>query len=1053
MYRFSYLIFLLGALTVTGCGGGGGVEQSPSPTTSSRVDSAGELSSAQAGSSFSGNLFLSIRATNSSGIGAVALRFIDNGPTLNLCSGQSCGGTLFSETVSGINPGEFEAVPGPISVTLLVTDTQQQTEAVSTLEVEWLPQTINDVQAVRSANGESIEVSWTLNPQLLRYNIYIASQTGVNQRTFQALPNGQALLAVNSGPQIFSNLQPNLDYFVLLAGIDGSGESTNLNEIALPANTGAPNNNPIANADMATLDEDNTLLIDVLANDTDPDGDALTITGATTIIGAATIQANQIFYEPPLNFNGNTTVNYAISDNNGGTADGQITLQVNAINDAPEATNDFVSTLINTPINIDVLANDMDIDGDALTVNSTTGGQGTTVIEADDTITYTPAVGFIGTDTFDYIVDDGNGGTSTAVASVDVGATSRQPIANNDNYIVLSSQTLTVNVAQGLLVNDADPDGDTITVNVTPVRDVANGALALATDGSFTYQPNAGFAGNDSFEYQITDGNGQVQSATANLDVRAIPADLGGDSTSISGAFLYIGQGEATVGTGVGTGLYRTGDCLQDANTRCVTQGNYIESATSGNNPNQIGSYAFVQTYAGNGDSPVVAQSTTPGGNEVSFTNLGGSLFELFLFPDSGGVFRAPFPDNEVFANSLFFGAFISANQNCTGLPVGLPCNIGQVGLVDDAQLAAPLDRLNFSQTGAALVDSDNDSPLAMPDTFTVTRDTTLTVNAPGVLQNDSDPDITVVGDDLQVLSQFSPGIGALTAVGFDEYRQRIYTTNNSGNAIAINNRLSAIVGTIPVPGGLTNHIDIEIASEALQLAGTLIPQGSVIVINGENGTAEVFALEPDNGTVLAQLNTNVGNGDVVGGAYNPRTQSLFLLQETQANTGDPIISEVDINTGATLNQFTGVFTALDFDVGLGDIEVNNETGSLYVVSDIEINILEQNSDGGLVRLIGLPNGVIGASGMAVSQAGERIWVSSNTGNVFELSFVNQGVLPQLQARLVVTTENGTLVTGRDGSFIYTPNAGFVGSDIFTYEIVDQNGKNSLNNVRITVTN
>ena len=191
----------------------------------------------------------------------------------------------------------------------------------------------------------------------------------------------------------------------------------------------------------------------------------------------------------------------------------------------------------------------------------------------------------------------------------------------------------------------------------------------------------------------------------------------------------------------------------------------------------------------------------------------------------------------------------------------------------------------------------------------------------------------------------------------------------------------------------------------------------------------------------------------MVGGAYNPRTQSLFLLQETQANTGDPIISEVDINTGTTLNQFTGVFTALDFDVGLGDIEVNNETGSLYVVSDIEINILEQNSDGGLVRLIGLPNGVIGASGMAVSQAGERIWVSSNTGNVFELSFVNQGVLPQLQARLVVTTENGTLVTGRDGSFIYTPNAGFVGSDIFTYEIVDQNGKNSLNNVRITVTN
>ena len=1062
MTKHPFFLSFIITLLLLGCGGGGDEENqtntipaslSPPANSNSKITSSGDISSPTGETSFSGNLLLSVQAQSDNGIASVALRFLNNGPLAILCdSNSACSGNNYADTVSGINPGRYDAVPGAIDVTLQVTDTLGQVEDVSSISLTWQPPVIDNVIATRNPAGTEVTVDWTANPELLRYNVYLASQTGVNKDNYQNLPNGQALLAVNGGPQSFTDLSPALDYFVLLTGIDGSGESTNLNEVLLPAIDVVPNRDPIANDDSVTFDEDESALIDVIQNDSDADGDPLTVISAVSAIGVASIQANEVLFEPPLNFNGDTTLDYTISDGRGGTANAQVTIQVAAINDPPEATDDFADTLQDTAVNVDVLANDLDIDGDALVIDSIAGGLGNTTIEADNTLTFDPQAGFVGTDSLDYTIIDGNGGTATATLSIDIGLVSQRPIANNDNYVVLASQLLTIDTTQGLLVNDADPDGDTISVVTQPIRDAASGTLTLSADGSFTYQPNVGFSGADSFEYQIMADNGQLETATVNLDVRVIPNDLGGDSSTMSGEFLYLGLGELTAGSGRGTGRYRIGDCIQDGNTRCHMLGNYTESVTSGNSPNQSGNYAFMQTYGGNGDSPVIAASTTAGSNVLSFTQTGDAVFELRLFPQTGGIVTAIYPDVP-FANSLNFGAFIDAPQTCLGLPVGTPCNIGQVGLVNGAQLTAPLDRLNFSQAGAALAQDNNDSPRANLDSFTMVRDTTLIVDAPGILANDTDPDIPVIGDSLQVLSQFSPDIGALTAIGFNEYRQYIYTTGDLIDNVVVNDRLSNPITTFSILGERTNNVDIEIASETMQLAGASIPQGSFLFINGETGTAEIYAFDTDTGVLLAQLNTTIGNGDVVGGAYNPTTQTFFLLQETQAATGDPIVSEINPNSGAVLNQFSGAFNALDFDVGFGDIDINNETGSLYIIGSAERGMLELNPNGSIVRVLAIPLDITSPSGLAINQTGDKIWLSSTSGNVFELSFSNQGVLPQLQAELVVTTENGTLVTGRDGSFIYTPNPGFIGNEIFTYETVDRKGKNSLNNVRITVTN
>ncbi|MCP5250377.1 MAG: DUF4347 domain-containing protein [Burkholderiales bacterium] len=149
-----------------------------------------------------------------------------------------------------------------------------------------------------------------------------------------------------------------------------------------------------------------------------------------------------------------------------------------------------------------VLANDTDADGDALSVVSfAVPSNGVINMTADGAFTYTPNAGFVGNETLNYTITDGitfDSGTFV----IDV--TNTAPVANNDAYAVKANETLIVNAAGGLLANDTDADGDALSVVsfVAP----SNGTLNVAADGSFTYNPNAGFVGNETLNYTITDG-------------------------------------------------------------------------------------------------------------------------------------------------------------------------------------------------------------------------------------------------------------------------------------------------------------------------------------------------------------------------------------------------------------------------------------------------------------------------------------------------------------------------------------------------------------------
>ncbi len=181
------------------------------------------------------------------------------------------------------------------------------------------------------------------------------------------------------------------------------------------------NTHPEAVDDTIDVKRNHTMYIDVLANDLDADGDTLTITSANVDIGSVSIENNQLLFTTEIEHYGVANITYGISDGQGGSAIGRVVINV-VLNNAPVAVDDSAETDNETSIDINVLSNDSDADGDSLTVTQASAEHGSVTINADGSLHYTPASGFEGTDTLSYTISDSDEGESQAVVSVTVKA-------------------------------------------------------------------------------------------------------------------------------------------------------------------------------------------------------------------------------------------------------------------------------------------------------------------------------------------------------------------------------------------------------------------------------------------------------------------------------------------------------------------------------------------------------------------------------------------------------------------------------------------------------
>ncbi len=258
--------------------------------------------------------------------------------------------------------------------------------------------------------------------------------------------------------------------------------------------------------------------IDVLGNDTDPDNDPLAVESVTQPSnGTAVNNGTDVTYTPDPNFNGLDTFTYTAADATSSSNSATVTVTVNAINDAPVADGQAVSVKENTTRDITLTGSD--VDGDTLTYAVVDGPTNGALSGTAPNLTYTPNNPYLGPDSFTFKVNDATVDSEPAAVTITVNA-NNTPVANPDSYSIEEDGTLNVDAAAGVLFNDTDADGDSLTA--VPVSNVTQGVLTLNPDGSFTYTPNANFNGIDTFTYKANDGTADSTVTTVTFTVKPI---------------------------------------------------------------------------------------------------------------------------------------------------------------------------------------------------------------------------------------------------------------------------------------------------------------------------------------------------------------------------------------------------------------------------------------------------------------------------------------------------------------------------------------------------
>jgi VCBS repeat-containing protein len=267
------------------------------------------------------------------------------------------------------------------------------------------------------------------------------------------------------------------------------------------------NDAPVADDQDVTTVEDTAKAITLTGSEID--GDTLTFSIVDEPLHGDVVLAGSVAtYTPDPDFTGEDSFTFTAND---GTVDSDmavVDITVTPVNDVPVAVDDGYTTNEDEVLTVFVaeglLANYSDVDGHTITVDSYTVApqHGTIILNADGSFTYTPDDNFFGTDSFVYKIIDGNPFSSDeATVTITVNPVNDWVVANDDEYETMAGVLLIV-AAPGILENDVllDPDEE-VTMQILDAT--YNGSLGMNSDGSFTYMPDAGFFGVDTFEYQL----------------------------------------------------------------------------------------------------------------------------------------------------------------------------------------------------------------------------------------------------------------------------------------------------------------------------------------------------------------------------------------------------------------------------------------------------------------------------------------------------------------------------------------------------------------------
>lgn len=510
------------------------------------------------------------------------------------------------------------------------------------------------------------------------------------------------------------------------------------------------NDPPVPESDSYTATEDQVLVVPapgVLGNDLEREGEPLTATlYAAPAHGTVALAADGSFtYTPQPNYAGPDQFRYRADDGQLQSAAVTVLITVQPVNDAPVAFPQSLATPEDTPRS--VYLKGFDPEASPLTYAVVTAPLHGTLSGTPPALTYTPSANYSGPDEFTFRVGDGTAESAPAKVGLTVVPVNDAPVAVDDHYTLNEDTPLQV-VTPGVLGNDTDPEGDSLTV--TLVSGPAHGACTLDPNGTLRYTPAADYSGPDALVYRASDGKA-TSVATVHLTVSPVPdlptaanlALTAAEDTallvSLSGRdadgdpLIYEVVTGPVHGTLTGTGASRTYRPAADYSG--IDQFTYrVVDGTGASAPATVS-----LTITPVNDAPVaqgqhvVTAEDTPVTITLTATDREGS-------PLTYQVVGLP-----------LHGALSGTAPNLTYTP-----SLDYVGSdrftfrADDGEGESELATVTLAITAG------NDAPRLLDDTFQVAEDTTLKVPADGVLANDLDPE----GSELLALLASGPQHG-----------------------------------------------------------------------------------------------------------------------------------------------------------------------------------------------------------------------------------------------------------------------------------------------------
>jgi PIN domain nuclease of toxin-antitoxin system len=436
------------------------------------------------------------------------------------------------------------------------------------------------------------------------------------------------------------------------------------------------NDAPVAVGESLTLNEDEIATLSVaalLANDTDVDNThtdlSIQSVGNATHGSVSLVTTNgvsSVVFEPELNFNGTASFTYTVSDGVGGTATTSVSLDFTPVNDAPVVNNELYMGKRNVSYSVSaaaLLANDSDVETATANLNLASVGnaQHGTVSLVNGNVVFVPETGYAGRGSFDYVVQDADGGQTTGTTQIDFSHVNVNPIAVDDSLSGFEDVPFSITQAQ-LLVNDSDSDNASSSLRVTSLGGATHGTVGFDAQGNVVFTPASNFYGQASFTYQVSDGDGGSTWATASLSVASV-----NDAPIIED----IWYGRPIYGYQVVTGRDSEGNAytVYDRVTSAATAASVIGSGAQlylqqinqasdgeGGIYNVTSYHAYTPTYYRNGDMRPVAFDNNDATQSWSDEYSSGTSLVNDAYRQNGGVVAYD-PDGDSHAVTFSIGS------------------------------------------------------------------------------------------------------------------------------------------------------------------------------------------------------------------------------------------------------------------------------------------------------------------------------------------------------------------------------------------------------------